>query len=157
MLEGLTNPVTGAAVSGLTTPTYTHADDAAPKSNAEQRAVTTLGGTQGAAVAHSVSSPFTITVERPANLRQVGTPNPVSGVLGTVPRNVYKVRTRKGMVPLSGQSSRTGMVTTELSVPAGADTASPDDIRAAISAHIGVLTDLSDEIATLALTGVLGS
>lgn len=157
MLNGLTNPVTGASVTGLTSPTYTHSEDAAPNSHSDQVAVTTLGGTQGSASAHSVSSPFTITVERPANLRQVGTPNPVSGVLGTVPRNVYKVRTRKGMVPLSGQAARTGILSSEFSIPAGADTASPDDIRAAISAHIGALSDLSDEIATLALTGVLGS
>lgn len=157
MLDGLTNPVTGASVTGLTSPTYTHTEDAAPNMHADQVAISTLGGTQGSATAHSVSSPFTVTVERPANLRQVGAPNPISGVLGSVPSNVYKVRTRKGMVPLSGQAARIGVLESKFSIPAGADVASPDDIRAAISAHIGVLSDLSDDIATLGLTGILGS
>lgn len=156
MLDGMTQPLSGASVGGFTSPTYTHTADAAPSAHADQVAVSSLGGTQGSASAHSVSSPFTITVERPATLRQVGQPNPVTGTLSSVPINVYKVRTRKGMVPLAGQAAKVGIVETKLHVPAGADTASPDDLLAAISAHIGALSDLSDEIATLAQTGILG-
>lgn len=157
MLSSLTNPVTGAAQTGFTSPTYSHSSDAAPNAHSEQVAVTTLGGTQGSASAHSVSSPFTITVERPANLRQVGVPNPVTGTLGNVPRNVYKVRVRKGMVPLSGQSARTGQFSCEIAIPAGADTAAPDDVRAMFSAAIGTLSDLSAELGDLGIDGILGA
>lgn len=156
MFDSLTNPFNGASVTGLTSPTYTVSDDAAPNAHSDQVAVTALGGTQGSASSHSVSSPFTITVERPANLRQIGQPNPVTGALASVPRNVYKVRTRKGMVPLSGQAARVANLETSFSIPAGADTAATDDLRAAISAHIGCLNDLSNELAVLAETGVLG-
>lgn len=156
MFDGMTNPVVGASVTGLTSPTYTHSSDGAPNAHSDQVAVTSLGGTQGDAVAHSVSSPFTITVERPANLRQVGQVNPVSGVLGNVPYNVYTVRVRKGAVPLSGQSPRIARFEAKISIPAGADTASADDIRAGLSCFIGSLNDLSAEIGTLQETGILG-
>lgn len=156
MFDGMTNPVVGASVTGLTSPTYTHSSDAAPNAHSDQVAVTALGGTQGSASAHSVSSPFTITVERPANLKQVGQVNPITGALGNVPMNVYTVRTRKGMVPLSGQAARVGRLESKFYIPAGADTAAADDVRAALSAHIGALSDLSADIGTLLETGVLG-
>lgn len=155
MLDGMTNPVTGAPVTGLTTPTYTHSEDAAPDAHSDQVAVTALGGTQGSASSHSVSSPFTITVARPANLRQVGSLNPVTGSLGNVPFNVYKVRTRKGMIPLADQPAKVGIIETSMKIPAGADTASPDDIRAALSAHLGAVYDLSNELGVMLETGIL--
>lgn len=155
MLSSLANPFTGATVTGFTTPTYTWSTDSSVRPGQEQIAVTTLGGTQGSASAHSVSSPFTITVERPQNLRQVGVVHPVTGRLANVPRNVYKVRTRKGAIPLSGQPAAVAMVESSFHVPAGADTASADDILAMISAHIGALQSLSDELGETAQSGVL--
>jgi hypothetical protein len=46
---------------------------------------------------------------------------------------------------------------TSFSIPAGCDTASPDDLLAMISAHIGVLNDLSVEIGGTVKTGILGA
>jgi hypothetical protein len=124
-------------------------------SNGEQYAVTALGGTQTGVSAHSVSSPFTITAVRPATFRGAGVPNPVTGVLSNVPRNTFKVITRKGVLPLAGQSPLVMLVTTEISVPAGADVADPASVRAALSAHFGTLWAESDGIGDLAIDGVL--
>lgn len=51
----LTSPITGAAQTGFTTPTYTHVSDVAPEANGRQVAVTALGGTQTNVIAHSVA------------------------------------------------------------------------------------------------------
>lgn len=155
MSFGPSSPCTGAPQTGLTSPTYTLSADVAPNSHSEQLAVTALGGTQTGVEAHSVSAPFTITMERPANFRQVGSPNPVTGILGSVPRNVYTLRTRKGVVPLAGQAYQTMLIETKISVPAGADSADPESVRAALSAHAGVLWDDSAGIGDVLINGVL--
>jgi hypothetical protein len=59
-----TSPVTGAAQSGLTAPTYTLTADVAPAQNAKQYAVTALGGTQTGVISHSVAAPFTLAMFR---------------------------------------------------------------------------------------------
>jgi hypothetical protein len=131
------------------------ASDTAPNARSKQYAVTALGGTQTGVNAHSVSSPFTLTVERPAAFKLLGQPNPVTGVIANVGRNVFTVRTRKGVVPLSGQAEQTMIIETKISVPSGADTADTNSVRAALSAHIGLLSDQDAEIGTLAIDGVL--
>lgn len=148
-------PVTGAPQTGLTSPTYTLSADVAPNAHSEQYAVSALGGTQTGVSAHSVSKPFTITMERPQNFRQVPLPNPVSGALGNVPRNVYTFRTRKGVLPLAGQAAQTMLIETKISVPAGADTADASSIRAALSAHAGVLWESSNDIGDTLIDGIL--
>lgn len=155
MLSGMTNPVVGGAVTGLTSPTFTHTTDTPPNAHSEQVAVTVLGGTQTGSVANSVSSPFTITVERPANLRMVGVPNPITNVLGSVAMNVYTVRVRKGAVPLTGQAPKTCRFEAKLHIPAGTDSDGTADIRSGLSAFIGALNDLSTDIGVLQETGVL--
>lgn len=150
-----TSPLTGASQSNLTTPTYTLTSDTAPNARSKQYAVTALGGTQTGVDAHSVSNPFTLTFERPASYKLLGQPNPVTGVISNVGRNVYKVRTRKGVTPLSGQSEQIMLVETTVSVPAGADTADANSIEAALSCHIGALSDMDAEIGDLAKDGVL--
>lgn len=155
MSFGPSSPITGASQTGLTSPTYTIVADTPPNNHSEQYAVTTLGGTQTGVVAHSVSSPFTLTMERPAQFRVLGTPNPVTGIVANVPRNVYKVRTRKGVVPLSGQPVVPMMIETIISVPAGADVADPTSVRAALSAHIGLLNAESAGIGDTTIDGVL--
>lgn len=155
MAFGPSSPITGASQSDLTTPTYTVVSDTAPNAHSEQYAVTALGGTQTGVNAHSVSSPFTITMERPAQFRQLGTPNPVTGVVSNVPRNVFTVRTRKGVLPLAGQNAQVMLVETKISIPAGADTADPNSIQAALSAHIGTLNADSTGIGDTAIDGIL--
>lgn len=156
MSVSLTSPVTGAAVTGFTSPTYTLTQDSAPNAHSKQWAVTALGGTQpGSVDVHSISAPFTITVERPANFRGVGTPNPVTGVLGTQPRNVFKIRFRKGMLPLSGQSDQISNCELRIPVVAGADSADPENIRALFSLLGGVMNDNADELAQACIDGIV--
>lgn len=155
MSVALTTPVTGSAQTGLTAPTYTIAADMAPDVNGKQYAVTALGGTQTGVLAHSVASPFTTTFWRAKVLRVLGSPNPITGIVANVPVNVYKLITRKGVIPLAGQPTRVMTITTEIGVPAGADLADSEDVRAALSMHIGSLTQASAGIGDTAINGVV--
>jgi len=155
MTWGITSPVTGAAMTGLTTPTYTHVADTAPDVNGKQVAVTALGGTQTGVTAHSVSSPFTITFWKQKVLKVLGKTNPVTGLLPSVPMNQYKVQTRKGVLPLAGQPAAVMDIQTVIRVPVGADAADPLSVRAALSAHIGALNQQSAGVGDTATSGVM--
>lgn len=150
-----TSPITGSAQTGLTSPTYTIVTDANPDINGKQVYVSALGGTQPGVVAHSVAAPFTQSMFRPKVLKTLAPVNPVTGVLRAVPVNTYKVITRKGVLPLAGQSYKTAVLGTTLDIPAGADTADAISLRAAISAHIGLLTQLSNELGNSVTTGTI--
>lgn len=155
MAVNITSPLTGAAQTGFTSPTYTLTPDIAPDNNGKQSAVTGLGGTQAGVISHSVASPFTITVVRPKVLKTLGQPNPVTNVVKNVPRNVYKVITRKGVLPLAGQASAVMLITTTIEVPAGADLADPSNVRAAESAHIGALNQVSAGLGDTSVSGII--
>jgi hypothetical protein len=148
-------PITGATQTGLTSPTYTIAADNAPDANGKQYYVSALGGTQTNVLAHSVAAPFTLSMFRPKVLKTLAPVNPVTGVLRSVPMNDYKVITRKGVLPLAGQSYKTALIKTELAIPAGSDLADPLSLRAAISAHIGLLWQIADGIGSTTVTGTL--
>lgn len=150
-----TSPVTGAAQTGLTSPTYTLTSDIAPSALGRQHAVTALGGTQTNVRTSSAADPFTVSAFRPQVLRTAGLPNPTSGVLSAQPKNVWKVITRKGVLPLAGQSPQQMLITTIIEVPAGADSADVANVRAGLSLHIGVLSQQSSGIGDSAVTGVL--
>lgn len=149
------SPIVGAAVSGLTSPTYTHVTDVAPNINGKQYAVTALGGTQTGVDISSVSKPFTVSFFRPVSLRVLPQANPVTGILKNVPINTYKLITRKGAVPAINQAAMTARITTIIEVPAGTDTYEPEEIRAMISAHFGVGWAQASGISDTVLTGVL--
>lgn len=150
-----TSPVAGAVETGFTSPTYTLTSDTPPDSATKQYAITALGGTQAGVTAHSVASPFTVNMSRPKTLRVLGTPNPVTGVIASVPRNTYQLLTRKGVLPLAGQPYTTMLVRTTIEVPAGADLADLPNVKAAQSCHIGVLWESSNDIGDVTGTGVL--
>lgn len=155
MSISLTSPITGAAQTGFTSPTYTHAADIAPDVNGKQAVVTALGGTQTGVSISSVACPFTITFWRPKTLKVLGNPSVSNGVIGNVARNVYKVVTRKGVTPLAGQPFQTMLITTTMEVPAGSDSADPANVRAALSAHLGALSQQSAGIGDMLVSGVL--
>lgn len=150
-----TSPITGSTQAGLTSPTYTIASDSNPDNNGKQVYVTALGGTQSGVTAHSVAAPFTLSMFRPKNLKVLAPVNPVTGVLRSVPMNTYKVITRKGVLPLAGQAYKTALIHTVLDVPAGSDLADPLSLRAAISAHIGLLTQISSALGDSVTTGTI--
>jgi len=155
MAVTLTSPITGLAQTGLTSPTYTHVADTAPDSNGRQVAVTALGGTQTGVITHSVAAPFTLTVVRPKVFKSLGKANPVTGLISNVPKNVYKFITRKGVSPLAGQPYSTMLITTIIEVPAGADLADAANVRAALSAHFGSLSQQSAGFGDTSVTGIM--
>lgn len=156
MSFSLSSPVTGGAQTGLTSPTYTLATDTAPSNTGKQYAVSALGGTQtGVDSSSTPSRPFTVTLSRPPVLRQLPAVNPVTGVLSSVPRNSYKIIVRKGVTPLVNQATQVCNLTCTLDIPAGADSADPANVRAAISLLIGSLNQISASIGDTCVTGVI--
>lgn len=149
------SPLTGAAVTGLTTPTYTLTTDVAPNVNGKQYAVTALGGTQTNVETNTVSKPFSISFFRPPVLKQLPQANPVTGVIKNVPMNTYKLITRKGVLPAANQSAMTSRITTIIEVPAGSDTYEPEDLRAMISAHFGCGWAQASGIADTVVSGII--
>jgi len=155
MTFALTTPVTGAAMTGLTSPTYTIAQDSSPDFNAKQYVITALGGTQTGVTASSVSSPFTISMFRPKVYQQLGKPNPVTGLISRVPKNSYKVNTRKGVLPLAGQPIQVAFMSTLIDVPAGADLADPLSVKAMQSLHFGAVAQAASGIGDTTISGSL--
>jgi hypothetical protein len=151
------NPVYGAAMTGYTSPTFTLTEDSVQSANvAKQWAITAFGGTvPSEANTHSISNPFTVTVERPANFRGVGQPNPTTGYLGQQPRNVWKVRIRKGLIPLTGQAAQTAPLEIRIPVPAGTDVADPENIRALMSFTGGFLSGNASALAQALIDGII--
>lgn len=147
--------LTGFNVTGFTSPIYDNEDDLPPNGFSRQRIFTGLtSGTVPAGLSyHSVSSPCTATIERPAAFKSLPPVNPVTGVLPNVPRNVWKIRIRKGVLPLAGQSPVPMVIETKLSVPAGADLADPDAIRQAYSIWGGEVSDLAIQFADAMING----
>lgn len=155
MAFNLTSPLTGLAQTGLTSPTYTLTTDQAPSALGRQVAVSALGGTQTGVTTHTQSSPFTITVYRPAVFKQLGKANPVTGVIANVPRNVFKIVARKGVLPLAGQAYQTMVCTLVMECVAGADTADPANVRACLSALFGAASQQSAGIGDMLVTGIM--
>lgn len=155
MSISLPSSLTGAAQTGFTTPGYTLSADNAPDTNAKQSAVTALTGTQAGVSAHSVSAPFILSAWKPKVMAVLGKPNPVTGLVQNVPMNQYKVITIKGVLPLAGQPYKNMVIRTTIDVPAGSDTADAANIRAALSAHIGLLSNQSSGIGDTTVNGLL--
>jgi len=149
------SPISGTPQYGFTSPTYTVVTDTNPDTNGKQVYVSAVGGTQAGVIPHSVAAPFTLSMFRPKVLKTLAPVNPVTGVLRNVPFNTYKVITRKGVLPLAGQSYKTSVINTSLEIPAGSDLADPANLKAAISIHIGALQQMSAEIGTSTLTGTI--
>lgn len=151
----LPGSITGSAQTGFTTPGYTLSADTSPDVNAKQSAVTALTGTQAGVTGHSVSSPFFVSVWKPKVYAVLGKANPTTGLISSVPNNEYKIITQKGVVPAASQPPRKCTIRTIIEVPAGSDTYDPANIRAALSAHIGLLSSVSAGIGDTAINGIL--
>ncbi len=155
MAISISSPITGGAQTGFTSPTYTVVADNAPSLYGEQVYVSATGGTQVGVSVHSIGLPFTCSFFRPADLKQLPAANPITGVIPNFPRNVYKGVTRKGVAVAANQPAQNIVIRTEISVPAGADTYAPAEIRGALSAHIGMLNQQSAGIGDMTVTGTI--
>lgn len=95
----LTSPVTGMAITGLTSPTYSIDVDTAPTSNGKQWYVSALGGTQAGVSANSIGFPFTVSLFRPAAIKLYNAAvAAIVGMAPSAPKNVNKIITRKGVL-----------------------------------------------------------
>lgn len=148
------SPVTGAAQTGFTSPTYTLTSVSAPDVNGTQHAVSALGGTQAGVTTNGVSSPFTVTFWRPKAFKNLKVVNPVTGALESVPRNVWKLIVRKGVTPLAGQAPANAQISIMLEIPAGSDSYDPSNIRAMLSLAAGLLSQQASGIGDSLVTGV---
>lgn len=144
----LTSPVTGGAQTGLTSPTYTHVVDSTA-GNSKQFAVTALGGTQVGVEIHAIDNPFTITIYRPSKFKTVAAD-------GENARNYYSVLVRKGVVVNGSLATRKiALFRGQIEVPAGAESADPESIRAMLSLAIGAMQQLSAGLGDTAVTGIM--
>lgn len=148
------SPVTGTAQTGLTSPTYTFVADKAPDVNGTAHAVTALGGTQTGVEVSAPANPFTILATKPKVLKTLP-PLLANGQLPTVPKNTWTFSIRKGVDVLAGQPKQVVLYKLEISVPAGADVADPESVRAGLSFFIGALSAQSAGIGDSLITGVL--
>lgn len=146
------SPLTGAAQTGLTSPTYTLSSDSAPSINGRQYAITALGGTQTGVSSTGASTPFTLSFFKPAILKTRTLD--ADGRATAAPMNVYKQITRKSVAVDAAGSTRVMLVTTSIEVPAGAELVDSEDVRAALSCHIGALSNTSAGIGDTAVSGV---
>jgi hypothetical protein len=122
--------------------------------NGKQVAVTALGGTQTGVTVHSVASPFTVTIVKPKNFKTLAPVVPGTGLLPSVPKNLWKIHVRKGVIPLVGQPPSVMHIKIEMDVPAGSDVADPANVRAAISAAVGALNQQSAGLGDTLITGL---
>lgn len=145
--------ITGAAQTGFTSPTYTTTADIAPNATGKQVAITAVGGTQAGVTPHSVASPFTLNFTRPLSLRRVGQPGS-NGFISNVPKNTYKLITRKGVTPAVGQPAQPMNITVTFEVPAGAETYDAANVRAAVSAAMGAAYALASGAGDTFVSGI---
>lgn len=144
-----------AQTGGFTTPKFVTTIDQKPDVNAVQVAVLSTTGTLPASVTmHTVSSPFTLTYWRPKIFQILGRPDTLTGTINKVPINKHKIITRKGVLVATGQPARALVIRTEIDVPAGSETVDIANVRAALSAHFGALSNLSAGIGDTVNTGV---
>lgn len=145
--------ITGAAVTGLTSPTYTPTADIAPAPNGKRWLVTALGGTQTGVAVHSAANPFSIDFWKPTVIRLLGALNSITGViLGQVPNNNYKVVIRKGVLVAASNPRKVATIRIESSIPAGSPEASAADLAALYSCAAGVLNQQAESMRLLAVS-----
>jgi len=144
---------TGGLQTGFTTPTFTLVDDTAPVVNAKQKTVSALTGTL-TATPNSASRPFTSTFYKPAVLKALPAPNPVSGIYGPIPNNQYKWIVRKGGYAAAGVPV-TAIARLTIDIPAGMDAYNPDEVRALASYLVGQLSEESADLGDTLVTAVL--
>jgi len=145
--------ITGGTITGFTTPTFTMVDDTPPAINAKQKTVSAISS-QGSATANTVNVPFTETFYKPAALKAVPAPNPVTGLRGSIPNNQYKLIVRKGGDAATGVPV-TLIARLTIDVPAGMETQSPDQVKSFVSFLVGLLNEESQDLAETLITGVL--
>lgn len=155
MTVNVTSPITGAAQTGFTSPTYTVATDTPPSIRAKQWTVSALGGTQAGVTIHSASNPFRITMWLPQSFQAAPRVNPTSGQIGKAPFNVYKFQVAKGAPPVTGQAAQLNIIDCQIKIAAGCDVASPAELRAMCSVAQGALSQIAAGLGDTLVQGTI--
>lgn len=143
---------TGAAQTGLTSPTFTMVADVFTEPNSRQWIVSQLGGTQTGARAHTAGDPFTVLIRRsPYKARP--SPNPVTGAYGNVPKNRIEILQRKGVYIDSNNTVQVMNLRLIAEIPAGAELVDAVNIRSAVSNLLGLLAEESADYGDTLIAG----
>lgn len=128
--------------------------DIAPSLNARQFAITSITNPPLDCRTTHNGDPFTVTGVKPANYRFKVYGK--DGVLKAVPKNTYKLITRKGVKVESGPEPKTevAVITTTIDVPSGSEVSDPNNLVMAIASHIGALSSERLEIIKSVIVGV---
>jgi len=152
----IASPVTGAIVTGLTSPTYTLLPDTvAPGTSGIALYVSALGGTQTGVRGHTVSSPFAIAVYRPLSPKRLGNPNPATGKIPNIPSNTTGFTIQKGVQVAADQPYSIMYAKGSFSVPAGSETYDAVNVAACMSMFGGVANANADSLFTSVKTGTM--
>lgn len=154
----VTSPITGVALTGLTTPTFTLASDSPPDLNSYRYVITALGGTQTGATAQTgADNPFDLTLQRAPTLRQGPSVDSLNRIIGQPGRNITRISGRKGMRVNSASSQRfPAYIRVEISIPAGAESVDPAEIKSFLSMEFGAMYNNAQGICDTVITGVKG-
>lgn len=149
----LPTSITGGAQTGFTSPTYTAIAGSYPGYNGRQNYVSALGGTQASVRVHAATDPFTFAYAVPTSIRSL--PQAVNGVYGAIPSNVHILNVRKGVQVAASAPIQVAMADLKIRLPAGCESNDPANVRALISALVGLINNLSASIGDTLVSGQL--
>lgn len=146
----ISSPVTGAAVTGLTSPAFTLVGV-----NSDYRTrkyyVSQLGGTQPGVVPHNIAKPFTIEVQRPATIKYPSASVlDTVGNISTVPKNRFDVKTEKGIDVNAAGGVGVSYAGAYASIPVNGTVQDLMSIKSQLSLTVGTLVaEIDDWIADM--------
>lgn len=147
--------ITGAAQTGLTSPTYSISADLAPDANSRQYVVTSVGGTQTNVRASSAGDPFTATIRKDKVYKARPAKNPVNGSYGNIPMNKTELLCRKGVYIDSDNTVRNANLRVIAELPAGSEVNDAANIRALCSFALGLLAEEAADYGDSLVTGII--
>lgn len=147
------SPVNGTAVTGFTSPTYTLTSGTAMSNRAKQYTVSAVGGTQAGVSTHSIAKPFTHTFTAPERVRSLPAPNPVTGVVRSIPNNTYRMVSRIGVVPYTGANPIPARFIQTFEIPAGSETNDLPQLKALLSSGSGIFVNQINGIIDTLVSG----
>lgn len=149
----ITSALTGAAITGLTSPTYTFTQDIAPNATSKQFVVTALGGTQIGVNLHSITDPFTVTFFRAPKLQTI-TIDPKTQAVKAIPVNSHRLLTRKA-ASCNATVKKVNSIDVTVNIYAGSETFDKPNVDALFSAAIGTLMTQQQGIRDTVSSGIM--
>lgn len=150
----LPSSVTGTAISGLTSPSFTLVVDNTPDPYKRKSYVSAIGGSNPSVTKHSISSPFYMEGVRGAKMLPQPPFNAVTGMFKeNVPKNKVRLYFRKGLTVLSGAPLDFGDIDITVRVPAGAEQNDQVNVAAMYSLAAAALAQMAQGMFDTSVTG----